>query len=280
MRPASAAFARGAPPALARVRVGALALARAEVGALIVARAGVSALALALAAGCASTPPPAAPEPKVCDTQRVSLSILAAPELNPTLDGESRPVVFRVYQLKSDVRFQNASFHEIWKDSAKVLGDDLVDGKKDERDREVAVYPGVRHEVKFERDPDAQVVVAAALFRNPVGRTWYMAYELPPMPGKGDCHAPACEGDGGACAIDRANPRFSIWAEGTHVDDGTGREDELPEGGRRARLIHLASAPVEGAESPAPAAKPTARSAPAAGARSAPPGATARTGGR
>lgn len=219
--------------------------------------AGALALALALGVGCAATPPPPAVEPKVCDTQRVSLSILASPELNPTLDGESRPVVFRIYQLKSDVRFQNASFHEIWKDSAKVLGDDLVDSKQDERDREVAVYPGVRHEVKFERDPDAQVVVAAALFRNPVGRTWYMAYELPPMPGKGDCHAPACEAENGACPVDRANPRFSIWAEGTRVDEGAGHEDDLPEGGRRARLIHLASmpggAPATASAAPAPA---------------------------
>jgi type VI secretion system protein VasD len=190
-----------------------------------------------LGAGCASKPPAAAPEPKVCDTQRVALSILASASLNPTLDGEARPVVFRVYQLKSDVRFHNASFEEIWKDSAKALGDDLVDSKQDERDREVVVYPGVRHEVKFERDPAAQVVVAAALFRNPVGRTWYMVYELPPMPGKGDCGAPGCEGD--SCAIDRSKPRFSLWVEGTHVDDGAGHEDDLPEGGRRAHLVHM-----------------------------------------
>lgn len=210
-----------------------------------------AALAPALGGGCSSPPAPSAPEPKACDTQRVSLSVLASPSLNPTLDGESRPVVLRLYQLKGDVRFQNASFEEIWKDSAKALGDDLVDGKDDERDREVSVYPGVRQDVKFERDPAAQVVVAAALFRNPVGRTWYMVYELPPMPGKGDCNAPACEG--GSCVADRANPRFSLWVEGTHVDDGAGHEGELPDGGRRAALVHLASKAGAGPAASAPA---------------------------
>jgi type VI secretion system protein VasD len=193
--------------------------------------AGAGALASALGAGCGSTPPPAAPAPKVCDTQRVSLSILASHSLNPTLDDEPRPVVLRIYQLKSDVRFQSASFEEVWKNDATVLSDDLVN-----RD-EVFVFPETRTNVKFERDPAAESVVVAALFRNPVGRRWYAAYDLPPMPGKGDCRTPECEGD--VCAVDRANPRFALWVEGTQVDDGAGHEDELPAGGRRVRLVQL-----------------------------------------
>jgi len=75
--------------------------------------------------GCASTVvPPKAPEK--CPPQTLSLSFLASSRLNPTPDGQSRPLVVRVYELKEDARLLNASFEQVWQDDKATLADDVV----------------------------------------------------------------------------------------------------------------------------------------------------------
>jgi type VI secretion system protein VasD len=191
-------------------------------------------LALLGSAGCGGepTPPPAAPGKK-CEVQVVSLSVVASPSINPTLDGETRPVQLRIYQLKDDVRLQAATFEQVWKDDATILGPDIV--KKDE----VFVYPNTRTDVKFDRDANASFIVGAALFRNPKGRSWFVSFELPPAPGKGDCLVPGCED--GKCGTN-VNPKFSLFVDATRVDDGADHLGDVTDG-RRIRVITL-SKPV------------------------------------
>jgi type VI secretion system protein VasD len=186
--------------------------------------------ALALvAAGCGEQTILPIKEPKKCDIQVVSLSVIAAPVINATLDGEPRPVQLRIYQLKDDVRLQSAPFDQVWKDEALALDKDVV--KRDD----VFVYPNTRTDVKFDRDPSAAFVVGAALFRNPKGRSWYVSFELPPAPGKGDCRMPGCED--GKCGIN-ANPKFSMWVDGSRVDDGADHLSDVTEG-KRIRVLTL-----------------------------------------
>jgi hypothetical protein len=151
----------------------------------------------------------------------------------------------RIYQLKDDIKLQAASFEQIWKEDATVLGPDIV--KRDE----VFVYPNTRTEVKFDRDASASHIVGAALFRNPKGRSWYMAFELPPAPGKGDCLTPACEDD--KCAANNVNPKFSLWVDATRVDDGADHLNDVTDG-RRIRVVTL-SKPVP--QAPAASAAPS-----------------------
>ena len=193
------------------------------------------------AVGCASSSAKAVVEPKKCEVQKVSLSVIAAKDINPTLDGEARPVLFRIYQLKSDVRFQSAKFDQVWKEEPQALADDVV--KMDE----LYVYPNCRTELKFERDPAAEIVVAAALFRNHTGRSWYTSFELPPPPGKGDCTTPGCEADK-QCELDRVNPRFAVYVDETRVDDGAGHMDEVTEA-RRTRVVYLSKPAASGVTS-------------------------------
>src|SRR5262249_2393274 len=56
--------------------------------------------------------------PKRCELQLVTLDVIASKLINPTPQGEPRPVQLRIYQLASDIRLQNASFEEIWKHDA------------------------------------------------------------------------------------------------------------------------------------------------------------------
>ncbi|HEX2673665.1 MAG TPA: type VI secretion system lipoprotein TssJ, partial [Polyangiaceae bacterium] len=102
--------------------------------------------------GC-STPQAPAKEAGKCTLQIVTASIISSPHINPTELGEPRPVQVRIYQLKGDIRFQNASFEEIWKKDKETLQGDLV--KVDE----LSVYPNTRTQAKFERDESAQFMV-------------------------------------------------------------------------------------------------------------------------
>ena len=184
--------------------------------------------AAATIASCfgAPTVPPAVTK---CDMQTVSMNIVASATINPTLEGEARPVQMRIYQLKDDVRLQSADFEAVWKDDVKALATDII--KRDE----LFVYPATRTDLKFDRDPNALHVVGVALFRNPKGRSWYVSFDLPPPPGKGDCRVPGCEGPD--CGLN-PNPKFAVWVDQTRVDDGGGHLDDVSDG-RRIRVIQL-----------------------------------------
>jgi type VI secretion system protein VasD len=189
---------------------------------------------LLTATGCGGPTILPVKEGKKCEIQVVSLSIVASPLINPTIDGEPRPVQMRIYQLKDDVRLQASTFEQVWKEDATVLGADVV--KRDD----VFVYPNTRVDVKFERDASASHIVGAALFRNPKGRSWYASFELPPAPGKGDCMVPGCED--GKCGGPNLNPKFSMWVDATRVDDGADHLGDVTDG-RRIRVVQL-SKPV------------------------------------
>lgn len=181
-------------------------------------------------------------EEKKCEIQVVSLSVIASPAINPTTEGEPRPVQMRIYQLKDDVKLQAATFEQVWKEDAAVLGQDIL--KRDE----VFVYPNTRTDVKFDRDPTASHIVGAALFRNPKGKSWYMAFELPPPPGKGDCRTAGPDCPDGKCGGFNPNPKFSLWVDQTRVDDGADHLADVTDN-KRIRVVQL-SKPVP----PAPAA--------------------------
>jgi type VI secretion system protein VasD len=201
---------------------------------------------VAAAQACAgSVPPPK--EPEECDLQIVTSSVITSKYINPSETGEPRPVQVRLYQLKSDVRLQNSDFEQIWKQDAEQLKDDLV------KVEEFPVYPNTRTEIKFERDDAAQFLVAAALFRNPTGKTWFKSFELPPAPSEGaGCIAAMCadgECDGGPVL----NPKIYIWIDATRVDDGIEYADYFPEG--RVVDAEPAAEPAP-ADAPAPGAPP------------------------
>ncbi len=192
--------------------------------------------AVALVAGVASCsgqqPPPQTPQ--ACKPQTVGLTVIAARSINPSDDGEPRPVQLRIYELKADARLLDSSFESVWKADKATLMDDLV--KVDE----FAVYPDSRTEAKFERDESAHFVAAVALFRNPKGRSWWTEFELAAPTPSGPCLP--------------ANVNFAVWIDQSRVTDGSDHLDEHPNGGR-VRELHLHFAPAsarEGEQGPPP----------------------------
>ncbi len=176
---------------------------------------------------CAKKAPPEEPEP--CDRQVVSAAVISSEHINPTDSGKPRPVQLRLYQLKNDVGFRNASFEDVWKNDEEQLGEDMLDRQ------EFPVYPNARKEVDFERNPEAQYIVAAALFRSPKGKQWFTAFELPPPPGEEACGAKCTDGE---CEEPpELNPKLYVRVDGTRVHDGSDWAHFFPEK-RRLTAAH------------------------------------------
>src|SRR3954469_6869937 len=91
-------------------------------------RLAVLSLAVTAFASLGATCQPAAPvePPKPCDVQIITLNIYAADNINPNENGNPRPVVVRLYQLKNEVRMENATYDQILLDDKATLQDDLM----------------------------------------------------------------------------------------------------------------------------------------------------------
>ena len=204
---------------------------------------------------------PAAKEPEPCKQQIVNMAIMSSPRTNLTDPGDPRPVQLRIYQLTTDVRLNNATFQQVWKDDKGILKDDLI------KSEEMSIYPDTRTDIRFERDEKALVIAAVALFREPKGRSWYMTMELPPPPTKGSCGQK--DEEGGSLL----NPHYSVWIDGSRVDEGSDHLDDYPNPGRRRDLSLNFDDPSGAAPSttvPSPPGAPGVSSVPSAGAPSLP----------
>jgi type VI secretion system protein VasD len=178
------------------------------------------------ATACSSTPAPEPPKP--CDIQVVTLNIYAADNINPNENGNPRPVVVRLYQLKGDVRLLNASYDDVLLKDKEVLADDVV--KVDE----VGVYPNDLVEIKFERNKEAAFLAGVALFHSPKGQSWKTFYEFPLPPGEQSCAGRA--GDGGP---PEADPRATFFIESTKIDNGSQFDESMFTTSAPVRRINL-----------------------------------------
>lgn len=214
--------------------------------AVLAAGAALAALGIVSVPACSSPAPAKEPEP--CDVQIVTLNIYASDNINPNENGNPRPVVVRLYQLKGDVRLLNASYDDVLLKEAEVLGDDVL--KMDE----VGVYPNDLVEVKFERIKEASFLAGVALFHSPKGQSWKTFYEFPLPPGEVACAGRA--GDGGA---PEADPRATFFIESTKIDNGSQFDETMFPNANPTRKISLpkgSSAPS--GEAPAPGGPPPA----------------------
>lgn len=186
-----------------------------------------------LAAGCPAPPPKA---PAACAPQTISVRLLGSTRLNQSAEGEPRPLVARVYHLKSDRRLDRVAFDQLWHNDKALLADDLV--KVDE----VQMFPGARTDVQFPRDAATQTVVAVGLFESPHGRTWLYTADLPQPPAAGRCTPSDCAPDDDECRI-RANTNLvlPIFFDVSTVDDGSDQAAEYTEVG--PKHVKAAEAP-------------------------------------
>ncbi|MRG91322.1 type VI secretion system lipoprotein TssJ [Polyangium spumosum] len=193
------------------------------------------------AIGCGpAAPPPEAAKP--CDVQIVTLRIYAADNVNPNENQNPRPVVIRLYQLKDEMRMQNATYDEVLLSDKEVLADDIV--KVDE----VSVFPNDLVEVKFERAKEASTLGGVALFHSPKGQSWKTFYAFPLMPGEAQCGGR--ESDAGA----QADPKTAFFVESTKIDNGSEFDESMFPNATSIRRVNLPKA--SGGNAPPKAAAP------------------------
>jgi type VI secretion system protein VasD len=202
-------------------------------------------LAVSAFASLGATCGPQAPvePPKPCDVQVVTLNIYAADNINPNENGNPRPVVVQLYQLKNEVRMENATYDQILLNAKEVLADDAL--KVDE----VSIFPNDLVEVRFERIKEASVLAGVALFHGPKGSSWKTFYEFPLPPGE-----VACAGRGKDGGAPEADPRTAFFIEGSKIDNGSQFDETMFPNSNPVRKVNLpkkAASP----EAAAPAAK-------------------------
>jgi type VI secretion system protein VasD len=142
-----------------------------------------SIVALALAAlSCAKAPPPTAPPPltiaappPVKESIRVPMTLTAAADVNPSVEGKPSPVVVRVYLLRTDDPFKSADFFALYDDDQKLLGPGLIS-----RD-EFMLTPGEKRTMEVPIAEGTVFVGAIAAYRDIRNAQW----RAMAAPGKG-----------------------------------------------------------------------------------------------
>ena len=192
----------------------------------------LAAISLAVSAfaslGATCAPPAAVEPPKPCDVQIVTLNIYAADNINPNENGNPRPVVVRLYQLKNEVRMENATYDQILLSDKATLDDDIM--KMDE----VSIFPNDLVEVKFERIKEASTLAGVALFHGPKGSSWKTFYAFPLPPGE-----VACGGRGKEAGAPEPDPRTAFFIEGAKIDNGSQFDETMFPNANPVRKVNL-----------------------------------------
>lgn len=108
-------------------------------------------------AGCASK----APKPS-----KVSGSIQANVQLNPSVSNRPSPVLLRVYELKSATVFNSADFMALFQGDQATLAGDLVSRE------EMMLQPGEQRPYNKTLAPETRFIAVMAAYRNLERATW------------------------------------------------------------------------------------------------------------
>ena len=143
-----------------------------------------AAVALMASAGCKkkNKGPSCKPEEEVFEAIRVVIQ----PDEMLNLDDEDQPlsVQLHVYQLKGDESVDIIDFETVWEEGGEVaFGDDFIS------EEEITVYPGKNDLLELTPDPEAKFILAAAIYREPLGQDWFRLYEVPRYHGNDVCSA-------------------------------------------------------------------------------------------
>ena len=138
----------------------------------------LGACALLLGSGCKKEP---TCRPEAIEWS-VQLALGASQTINPADDGSALPTSVRLIQLRGDLAADDLDFRALWEsEKASDLGESYLGYE------ELIVYPGQPHLRTLPLEEDATHIVAAGLFREPVGTTWYTVYEIPKRHGDVVC---------------------------------------------------------------------------------------------
>lgn len=139
---------------------------------------------------------------------KVRLVLQPTEEINLDPEGTPRATSVRIYQLKNGRTLDvPLDFREVWQNAEEVFGDEFL------KVEEVTVYPGKPDVVEIEPEEEATHFVAAAIFREPAGTSWYAEWTVPQYHGHSVCAAEKKKQP-------YEDPCFLVFVEGNQIDGG------------------------------------------------------------
>lgn len=126
---------------------------------------------LLLAGGCKKKAPSCKPESVEWGVQ---LAIQTSRTINLDDEGQSLPTVIRLYQMRGELAAEDVDFRSLWEsEKPEDLGENFLTVE------ELTVRADSNDVRMLPLETDATHIMAAALFREPVGTTWFGTYEIP-----------------------------------------------------------------------------------------------------
>ncbi|ANH75902.1 type VI secretion lipofamily protein [Ralstonia insidiosa] len=104
----------------------------------------------------------------IAKVKQMNLVIESREALNQNGQGQSLPVVVRVYQLKNTAAFEKAAYEQLLDDDQALLKTDLV-GRM-----ETVLAPGATAKLAATMAEEAQAVGVVGFFRDQSGATWQL----------------------------------------------------------------------------------------------------------
>ncbi|MCA9704631.1 MAG: type VI secretion system lipoprotein TssJ [Myxococcales bacterium] len=139
---------------------------------------------------------------------KVRVVVQPTPEINLDPEGTPRATGLRIYQLKGGRTLDvPLDFQQVWQNAAEAFGDELL------KEEELTIYPGRPDVFEIEPEADATHFVAVAIFREPVGSSWYAEWEVPQYHGYSVCAAKEKKQT-------YEDPCFLVFMEGSQIDGG------------------------------------------------------------
>ena len=113
-----------------------------------------------------------APSPK--EQAKLDISITADSQLNQDLLGRGTPMLLRVYELKSEVAFQEADFFALQNTDKAALGADLLAVDQ------YIIRPGETRKILRKSHPETTAIGIFAGYRDLPSATWRVVHKMPP----------------------------------------------------------------------------------------------------
>lgn len=107
---------------------------------------------------------PAAPPPTAVPT--AVFDVVSDVDVNPDIVGTPKPLLFRLYELRSAAAFERASYFDLQDKEEAQLGGDLV------RREEFIFAPGQRQLIERKGNPEVRMFGLFAAFRDLDRATW------------------------------------------------------------------------------------------------------------
>ncbi len=115
-------------------------------------------------------------QPAQKEQAKLDISIEADRDMNTDNKGRGAPMLLRVYELKSDIAFQDADFFALQKTDKAVLGADLLAVDQ------FILRPGETRKIKRKSNPETTAIAIFAGYRDLPTSIWRVVYKMEAAP--------------------------------------------------------------------------------------------------